>query len=262
MSYLQHRKERMGFLLLMAFVSLLWPFLAKVSVDAKEFGLYVAGFLVSAVPLYYARKRIVNALQKLPKAIAYNWVLRFAMTAFVTGIIVLLMPYVGCLLQGDIHILWYLYLAAIPCIGAYLFEIKKPALVLLITMILLAGWSTQSGVILGTCVCLAVLPTKAYPLTLEELLTMQEIPENVESESLYIFTHLARKKEIIPTLEKYISLRPGNRFLAYHYLLHMSHSLENQERFKCRVSVAEAALGLPEIDILFPEPSFRNPQKE
>lgn len=261
MCYLQHRKERIGFLLMLVFVSLLWPLLAKVSVDAKEFGLYVVGFLVSAVPLYYARKRIVNTLKKLPKAIVYSWVLRFAMTVFATGIVVLLMPYTECLLQGDIHILGHLYLVAIPCIGAYLFEIKKPALVLLITMILLAGWSALSGIILGVCICLAALPTKAYPLTLEELLTLQEVPENVESESLYIFTCLAKKKDIIPTLEKYTSHR-SDKFLAYHYLLHMSHSLESKERFKCRVLEAEATLGLSEIDILFPEPRFRNLQKD
>ena len=260
MCYLQHRKERFGFLLLMVCTSLLWPFMAKSNLDAHKFCLYVAGLLTPAVPLYYTRKRIVNALLKLPQATAYNWVRGLVMSVFTVGIVVLLIPHMERFLKGDIDIRCAC-LAFVPCIGAYLFEIKKPTTVLLITLILLTKWSTLSGVVLGGCICLAVLPTKAYPLTPEEMLTMQEIPEDVETESLYIFTRLAKKKDIIPTLEKYTSLR-SDKFLAYHYLLHMSHYLESEERFKCRVLEAQTTLSLSEIDILFPEPKFRNLPKE
>ena len=46
MCYLQHRKERIGFLLLMVCTSLLWPFLAKANLDAQKFCLYVNDLFV------------------------------------------------------------------------------------------------------------------------------------------------------------------------------------------------------------------------
>ena len=105
--------------------------------------------------------------------------------------------------------------------------------------------------------------TDAIQVTLEELLTSSEVSGDEETDCLFFFVHTCKKRKIIPALENYVARRAvGSKFLGYHYLLHLSHQLESDDIFHRRVLDAECVLGIPEIDILFPMPRFRNPEEE
>lgn len=90
-----------------------------------------------------------------------------------------------------------------------------------------------------------------------------EVSEDEESDCLFFFVQTCKKSKIIPALENYVArCTVGRKFLGYHYFLHQSHQLESDDAFRQRVLEAERVLGIPEIDILFPMPRFRNPKDE
>ena len=262
MRYLNSRKRRFCYLAMLIVLSLVWPFLSVPDLDVKEFFLYVTGLVVPAIPLFFIRKRIVSFLHRFSKIIFCKW-LRGVATSFIATWVLFRMGFVidSFIHEKNIGQLILLYIALIPAIGAYGFSIKKRHLpVLAIMAVFLLEWNTLSGVTLSLLISAVVLPNK-YPLTLEELLASTEVTEDEESDCLYFFVQTARNDTVIPTLEDYVS-RAKNKFLGYHYLLHMSHTLENDDAFRHRVLEAERMLGIPEIEILFPMPRFRNPEEE
>lgn len=261
MKYLLSRKRRFCYLVLLVCLLLAWPFLSSTNLNAKEFFLYVAGFVAPALLMVCIRKRIVSLIGRFSDIVFCKW--RCVAISFIAAWVLFRMSSViGSIIHGkNIGQLILLSVALIPLIGAYGFSIKKRiAPILAIVAIFLSGWNPVSGVALSLLVSVAVLPNK-YPLTLEELLTFAEVSEDEESDCLYFFIQTARKNAVIPTLEDYVN-RAENKFLGYHYLLHMSHTLENDDAFRHRVLEAERMLGIPEIEILFPMPRFRNPEEE
>ena len=264
MKYLLSRKRRFCCLALLIVVALAWPFLSSPNLDAldaKELFLYVAGLVAPAFLLFCIRKHIVNLLRKFSNILFCKSIRGIAISFAAAWVLHRLIFVIGSIIHGNIWLLFQIYLSLLPGLGAYLFSIKKrlvPALMMV--AVLLSNWNPLSGILLSLCISIAVIPNK-YPLTLQELLTSVEASENEESDFLYFFVHTAQKRKIIPALENYVS-RVERKFLGYHYLLHFSHQLESDDIFRRRVLDAERVLGIPEIDILFPMPRFRNPEEE
>lgn len=250
MRYLYERKQRIGFLSLMMIILAVWPILVGDSWSAQGKILYPATLLLPAVPAFFARRQIVSVLQNIRVSKWVTWTISFLLIGYITAI---LFSMGDLVLNCEIRVWMLIYVAFIPAFGAYLFSIKRPVLVLSMIAILLSEWIAL-GFLLSAYVCLAVLPPK-YPMTLEELLTMKDISK-MESDCLYVFTKTARRKDIIPGLEKYIACSES-KFWGYHYLLHMSWRMESEQNYRHRVLEAEAALsGLSEIEILFPDQCF------
>lgn len=262
MKYLHSRKRRSCFLVLLVVVALAWPFLSNTNLNTKEFFLYMAGLVAPASLLFCIRKHIVKLIGRFRKILFCNWI-RGVAISFTAAWVLFRMGFVidSFIHEKNIGQLILLYIALIPAIGAYGFSIKKRHLpVLAIMAVFLSEWNTLSGVTLSLLISAVVLPHK-YPLTLEELLASTEVTEDEESDCLYFFVQTARNDTVIPTLEDYVS-RAKNKFLGYHYLLHMSHSIESMSVYNHRVIEAQRVLQIQEIDILFPTPRFRNPKEE
>ena len=264
MKYLHSRKRRFCYFVLLIVVALAWPFLSVPDLDTKEFFLYVTGLVIPATPLFFNRKRIVSFLHRFSNIIFCKW-FRGVAISFIATWVLLRMGFVidSFIHEKNIGQLILLYIALIPLIVAYGFSSKKRiAPVLAIVAVFLSEWNALSGVALSLLISVAVLPNK-YPLTLEELLASTEVTEDEETDCLFFFVHTCKKRKIMPALENYVARRAvGSKFLGYHYLLHLSHQLESDDIFRHRVLEAESVLGIPEIEILFPMPRFRNPEKE
>lgn len=262
MRYLNSRKCRFCHLMLLIVVALAWPFLSNTNLNTKELFLYVTGLVVPAIPLFFIRKRIVSVLRRFSNIIFCKWLRGVAISFTAAWVIFRTSFVIDSIIHGkNIGQLILLYIALIPAIGAYGFSIKKRiAPVLAIVAVFLSGWNALSGVALSLFISAVVLPNK-YPLTLEELLASTEVTEDEESDCLYFFVQTAQKSKIIPALENYVS-RAKRKFLGYRYLLHLSHQLESGDTFRHQVLEAECVLGIPEIEILFPTPRFRNPEEE
>lgn len=266
MNYLRHRKERIGYLLLMITIVLAWPFLVASNVDAKRFLLYVIAFFAPAIPLFFVRKQIVGLLQRCSKFSAHKLVRIVSISIVVIWVLIRLYFAVIRVINGDFWYLTFIYFSFLPIMGAFLLSISKRAVpvLVIVAMLLSECHIVASGVIFSLCISISVLP-RTYPLTLEAILEKEKPSEQQESDCLYIFTQTAKKQDIIPGLEQYIAKRAArseSTYLGYHYLLHMSHNIESEDVFHHRVSTAEEALHLSEIEILFPMPRFRDPNKE
>ena len=264
MKYLHSRKRRFCFLVLLVVVALAWPFLSNTNLNTKEFFLYMVGLVAPASLLFCIRKHIVKLIGRFRKILFCNWIRGVAISFTAAWVLFQICFAIESIIhEKNVGQLIHLYVALIPAIGAYGFSIKKRiAPILAIVSVFLSGWNALAGVILSLLISVAALPNK-YPLTLEELLTSREVSGDEETDCLFFFVHTCKKRKIIPALENYVARRAvGSKFLGYHYLIHLSQQLESDDIFHRRVLDAEHVLGIPEIDILFPMPRFRNPEEE
>ena len=260
MKYIRDHRHRVWFLLVLAIVALVWPFLANERVSSVgELLLYAAGLAVPASVLFLTRKRIVRLIEKHKKVLFSKLVRGFAITMAAAWVVIR----IGLAIVPNIRLLILIWFSFLPIMGGWFLGIKQrffPVLVMMATF--LSPWDPLlSGALVSVSISIAVIPNE-YPLTLQELLAKEDVSDLLETDCLYYYTQTGKRDEIIPAIEDYIAKRTGSKFLGYHYLLHMSHSLESEAELRQRALQAEAALGIDEFDILFPAPVFRIPDED
>lgn len=121
--------------------------------------------------------------------------------------------------------------------------------------LLLSKWNIVTALLFAVIITYLVYEAKYF--TLEDLIDMDPVPEQLERSVIDEFSATVRTTNDLFVLEEYLFRHPQS-FYGWHIYIHLARSMMDPERYAHVVRIAQRQLGggLSEEDILLPEPTW------